>query len=470
MTLVLKRPKFSPSYGINVRPLHSSDVRPRAFVIWFSERSQSARQFVCTSVHTARPLVNSHVRAFQPHSTILVNERSNTARISISANVQIPLDKPCDRHSRVERPNRPHANDVRSVRANRSAIRLSSVRLFAHHRHSVPSARPHVLLNRSTITARPRFCIRTLDTQCGRAFKQQPLVLVFVSERSTLIVDERSNSRPFVLTLRKRTLDIQCGRAFKHQPFVLARLERSTTTVDERFKQSAVRPSSMDSNARHSMWTSVQTVDRPSSSFGSERLTIPVDERSCNQSFVLALWTLSLDNAFGRAFKKSVVHPRFERSTIPVDERSRNQSFVLALCIRALDNPDRSSSRPFGLLLVSTPRQFLCTSVQVLHSSIRPFIPTTFVLLGYIVRSLDLIDARLGAFVASLNIDAKQSAVRSFGLTGVRAPAVHPEALLDLVDVRPRTPRRIEQRDTLPLVDVRPRTPRPSNLGDHPLA
>ncbi|KOM33942.1 hypothetical protein LR48_Vigan02g009200 [Vigna angularis] len=55
------------------------------------------------------------------------------------------------------------------------------------------------------------------------------------------------------------------------------------------FKQSTVRPRPSDSNARHSMWTSVQTADRSSSPFGFERSTLNVVERSNKRLFVLAL-------------------------------------------------------------------------------------------------------------------------------------------------------------------------------------
>ncbi|KOM51355.1 hypothetical protein LR48_Vigan09g001400 [Vigna angularis] len=80
--------------------------------------------------------------------------------------------------------------------------------------------------------------------------------------------------------------------------------------------------------------------------------------------------------------------------------------------------------------------------------------------------------------ISSLTFGTLTLTVRHFTLTNVRQlglkrPAlsghqrfVHAEALktgktlLDLVDVRPRTPRSIEKRDTLPLVVVYPRTPR----------
>ncbi|KOM25390.1 hypothetical protein LR48_Vigan102s004800 [Vigna angularis] len=205
-----------------------------------------------------------------------------------------------------------------------------------------------------TAAARPRLCIRTLDTQCGRAFKQQPLVLVFISERSTLNVDERSISRPFVLTLRKRTLDTQCGRAFNNQRFVLTLRIRTLDKPCERafqhgygraFKQSAVRPRPLDSNARQSMLTSVQTVDR-SASPTKTNARKSICERAFVNPFQRALvhpFQRALVHPFQRAFKKrSPTHvnerPNIARHSArlgPLDEQGDERS----------NDPRRSSTR-----------------------------------------------------------------------------------------------------------------------------
>ncbi|KOM36446.1 hypothetical protein LR48_Vigan02g259600 [Vigna angularis] len=198
-----------------------------------------------------------------------------------------------------------------------------------------------------TSAARPRLCIRTLDTQCGRAFKQQPLVLVFVTERSTLNVDDRSNisrsssslypnARHSMWTsvqtaaarprLCNRTLDTQYGRAFKQQPLVLVFVtERSTLNVDDRSNISR-SSSSLYPNARHSMWTSVQTAAaRP---------------RLCNRT---------LDAQCGRPFKHQPLVLVFvsERSTLNVDEPARPR-----LCIRTLDTQCGRAFKQQPLVLV----------------------------------------------------------------------------------------------------------------------
>ncbi|KOM29387.1 hypothetical protein LR48_Vigan661s002400 [Vigna angularis] len=196
-----------------------------------------------------------------------------------------------------------------------------------------PNFKPQI--DRSTSTLDLAFCKRTLDTQCGRAFKQQPFVLVFGFERSTLNVDERSSNQSFVLTLRKRTLDTQCGRAFKQQPFVLVfGFERSTLNVDERSSSQsfvlALWTPTLDNPSGRAF--NVQVIDRASSTFGLERSTMPVDERSSNQQFVLA---------FG-----------FDRSTLSVDERSNKRPFVLAFWLRPLHAPTFVPSTP---LMLATP-------------------------------------------------------------------------------------------------------------------
>ncbi|KOM42168.1 hypothetical protein LR48_Vigan04g236600 [Vigna angularis] len=86
--------------------------------------------------------------------------------------------------------------------------------------------------------------------------------------------------------------------------------------------------------------------------------------------------------------------PRAFVTSIIIDVRPG--AFVTSLIINV---------RPFGF---EDARQFTATSAITFgHST-----PTTFVLLGQIARPLDLTDVRLRAFVASPNIDAKQSAVR----------------------------------------------------------
>ncbi|KOM56032.1 hypothetical protein LR48_Vigan10g192400 [Vigna angularis] len=84
------------------------------------------------------------------------------------------------------------------------------------------------------------------------------------------------------------------------------------------FKQSTVRPRPSDSNARHSMWTSVKTADRSSSPLGSNARhlmwsSVQTKDRS--------------SSPFG-----------FGRSTLNVDERSSNPGVRPRLRIRTLES------------------------------------------------------------------------------------------------------------------------------------
>ncbi|KOM29661.1 hypothetical protein LR48_Vigan741s000800 [Vigna angularis] len=240
----------------------------------------------------------------------------------------------------------------------------------------------------------------------------QPFVLVFGFERSTLNLDERSNKRPCVLALWTRTLDNAFGRAFNRSATVRpcpldSNARQCLWTSVQAISRSS---SSLDSNARHIMWTSVQIKDRASSTLGFERSTIPVDERSSNQPFVLVFGfersTLNVDE---RSNKRPSSTIGFERSTIHADERStfgRLASKMFDLCFQPLDN--------------------LCTSIQAVGRSASKMFDLCFQPLD----NLYLTDARLGAFVASLNIDAKQSAVRPH-------PSDSKRPTLTLPDVRP---------------------------------
>ncbi|KOM56686.1 hypothetical protein LR48_Vigan10g257800 [Vigna angularis] len=307
----------------------------------------------------------------------------------------------------------------------------------------------------------------------------------FGFERSTLNVVERSNKRLFVLAFWIRTLDTQCGRAFKQQTVRPRPSDSNAKHLMWSSVQTKDRSSSpLGSNARHSMWTSVQTADRSSSPLGSNarhlivlavgrstskifdhtstralvnpcqraskyRSSIHFNERSsnrCHRAFKYRssnpgvrprLRIRTLDNHCVRASLLSDVRPRRystilqqERSSTHVNERPNIARQPMSTSFQTLlDNPLVRASK----LLAVPPQRFSpfrfrgrSTFNGYIHSST----PTTFVLLGQIVRPLDLTDVRLRAFVASPNIDAKQSVVRPH-------PSNSKRPTLTLPDVRP---------------------------------
>ncbi|KOM45223.1 hypothetical protein LR48_Vigan06g052900 [Vigna angularis] len=176
-----------------------------------------------------------------------------------------------------------------------------------------------------------RHLVSLLDHQCQRTFivsAVQPQKRSSVGfNRSTTHMCERSNNRPFGLAHWIRALDSQFVRAFN---------------------QSTVRPRPLDSNARQSMKTSVQTVDRSASPFGT------------------------LDNQCVRAFNQSTVRPR------PLDSNARQ--------IRVFK---KSTARPRPLSMstnvqtvVRPPFGFYRSAIHILtfgltHSSFLPLVSTS---------------------------------------------------------------------------------------------
>ncbi|KOM43721.1 hypothetical protein LR48_Vigan05g132600 [Vigna angularis] len=132
-----------------------------------------------------------------------------------------------------------------------------------------------------------------------------------------------------------------------------------------------VRPPALD-NARQSLYE--RSSSRPFDLLiVSNRSTISV--RAFKQSAVRPPYCFRpLDNLCERTFKQSIVRPPFgfNRSTIPVNERSSSRPFGLLLVSTARQSMyERSNSRPFGLNgirpLISSARQ--CTTIHAYERS-----------------------------------------------------------------------------------------------------
>ncbi|KOM26409.1 hypothetical protein LR48_Vigan270s000600 [Vigna angularis] len=183
------------------------------------------------------------------------------------------------------------------------------------------------------------------------------------------------------------------------------------------------------------------------------------------------------------AFVLAAVRPKAFGTSLIIDVRSLALGHTWSHVFK------HSTFRPFGLMCSNIqPRTLIDSRSFGLyrstihlheHASIGPFDPTDDQPVGLNnVRPLASV-VQLVQHSASLTFGNSASTARPsidttappFDPTDVRPPGghqrfVHAEALktektlLDLVDVRPKTPRSIEKRDTLPLVVVHPRTPR----------
>ncbi|KOM27000.1 hypothetical protein LR48_Vigan349s001400 [Vigna angularis] len=401
-------PRIRTLDGQGVRASKHSGVRPRLRIRTLDNHCVRA-----SSLSDVRPRRCSTILQ-QERSSTHVNERSNIARQSISTSARQSISTSARQTDVIERSN--IARQSISTSARQSISR---------------SARQTDVIKRSN-TAR-----QSISTSARQSISMSARQSISTSARQTDVIEPFNYRSSFHFNKRSSN---PYQRAFKHCS-TIPWYERPSCRP---FGLKGFRPFGFEDDRRsNTARQSISTSARQSISTSARQTDVIERSNTARQSIsTSACQSISTSARQTDVIERSNI-ARHSISTSArqthVNERSNTARHSLGSAIFVLDRStirlidvrqlgmDRTAFlinvRPFGF---EDARQFTATStITSGHST-----PTTFVLLGQIVRPLDLKGVRLRAFVASPNIDAKQSVVRPH-------PSDSKRPTLTLPDVRP---------------------------------